>query len=127
MNPSGSNLLSALESYVRLSNQRERVVSVNMANIDTPGYRAHDIRFEQEMHRAMLRSASTDAGTANLTPALAEVPGLLERPDGNNVDLDRESLLLSQMQLQSQLGTQLIKHYFHTLITAINSGGGAAS
>lgn len=127
MNPSVSNVLSALESYVRLSNQREQAISANMANIDTPGYRTHDISFEREMHRALMQSASYGPGVAQLAPAMQEVPGLLERPDGNNVDLDRESLLLSQMQLQSQLGTQLIKHYFHNLLTAINSGGGATS
>jgi flagellar basal-body rod protein FlgB len=123
MNPSVTNVLSALESYVQLSNRRGQTISGNMANIDTPGYHTHDIRFDQEMHRALMQSASYGPEAARLTPAMQEVSGLLERPDGNNVDLDRESLLLSQMQLQSQLGTQLIKHYFHNLLNAINSGG----
>jgi flagellar basal-body rod protein FlgB len=54
-----------------------------------------------------------------LEPASQEEVGLPERPDGNNVDVDRESLMLSQTQLQYQLGVQLVKSQFHTLLTAI--------
>jgi hypothetical protein len=42
------------------------------------------------------------------------VQGLPERPDGNNVNIDRESLLLSQTQLQFQLGVQLVKNQFQS-------------
>jgi flagellar basal-body rod protein FlgB len=50
------------------------------------------------------------------------VEGLPTRPDGNNVNVDRESLLLSQTQLQYQMGVQLIKSEFHRLLTAIKDG-----
>jgi flagellar basal-body rod protein FlgB len=49
-----------------------------------------------------------------------DVQGLLERPDGNNVDIDRESLQLSEAQLQYQIGTQVMKDRFHQLLSAIN-------
>jgi flagellar basal-body rod protein FlgB len=45
-----------------------------------------------------------------------------ERPDGNNVNIDREGLLLSQTQLQFQLGIQLVKGQFSHLLTAIKEG-----
>jgi flagellar basal-body rod protein FlgB len=45
-----------------------------------------------------------------------------ERPDGNNVNLDRESLMLAQTQLQFQLGVQLVKRQFTQLETAIKEG-----
>jgi flagellar basal-body rod protein FlgB len=50
------------------------------------------------------------------------VEGLPERPDGNNVNVDRESMLLAQTQLQYQMGVQLIKSEFHRLLTAIKDG-----
>jgi flagellar basal-body rod protein FlgB len=50
------------------------------------------------------------------------VEGLPERPDGNDVNIDRESLVLSQTQLQYQMGVQLIKEEFHRLLTAIKDG-----
>ena len=61
-------------------------------------------------------------GNVQMQPASREVEGLPERPDGNNVNIDRESLLLSQTQLQYQMGVQLIKAEFHKLLTAIKEG-----
>jgi flagellar basal-body rod protein FlgB len=55
-------------------------------------------------------------------PASSEVEGLPERPDGNNVNVDRESLLLGEAQLQYQMGVQLIKAEFHRLLIAIKEG-----
>jgi flagellar basal-body rod protein FlgB len=57
-----------------------------------------------------------------LGPATTDVEGLPERPDGNDVNIDRESLVLSQTQLQYQMGVQLIKEEFHRLLTAIKDG-----
>ncbi len=114
--------LGLLENYLKLTTSRQQAVSQNMANVDTPGYRTRDVDFEHEMHRAMVQ-ASFGGASAELTPAVQEVKGLMERADGNNVSLDRESLLLSETQLQYQLGTQLVKHEFHNLLSAINGGG----
>jgi flagellar basal-body rod protein FlgB len=110
-----ASLMSQLESYLSLTSQRATVVSSNMANIDTPGYRTKDIDFQHELARAM---SAPDGGSS--TAAVRNVQGLLERPDGNNVDVDKQSLELSETQLQYQMGTQLIKDRFHQLLTAIN-------
>ncbi len=107
-----------LERFLQLTSDREQTIAGNMANVDTPGYHTRDINFRQTMLNA---SAAND--DVQLTPVVSRVQGLLERPDGNNVDLDRESLLLAQSQLQFQLGTQLIKSNFHQLLSAINGGG----
>ena len=121
-----TSLISSLESYTKLSSSREQLIAANMANVDTPGYHTRDINFEHELKRAteanMTQTAFGEA-TAELTPATMEVKGLMERPDGNNVDLDREGLMLAQTQLQNQMGVQLIKHYFHGLMSAISGGG----
>ena len=112
------SVFSQLEQFLSVANKRETVISANMANIDTPGYQTEDIDFQQALSQAMSPSA-TEAAHVNVR----KVRGLLERPDGNNVDLDRESLLLSETQLQYQLGTQLLKGEFHQMLAAINSGG----
>jgi flagellar basal-body rod protein FlgB len=118
-------LISTLESYLKLTTSREQAISANMANIDTPGYHTRDINFEGELNRAMngLVNQSND-GTESfqLNPVVQEVPGLMERPDGNNVSLDREGLLMSETQLQYQIGIQLIKHQFHQMLSAISGG-----
>jgi flagellar basal-body rod protein FlgB len=47
----------------------------------------------------------------------------MERPDGNNVSIERESLLLADAQMKYNLGVQLLKDEFHTISLAISSGG----
>ncbi|QMV17529.1 flagellar basal body rod protein FlgB [Granulicella sp. 5B5] len=117
--------LNSLEAYLRLTSMREQVVTGNMANIDTPGYHTRDIDFSTELNR-FLDAGSGDAtvgATQQLHPASYEVASLLQRPDGNNVDLDREGTLLAELQLQHEMGVQLIKDRFHMILTAINGGG----
>jgi flagellar basal-body rod protein FlgB len=74
------------------------------------------------MQQVAYEGNTAQFGAASFEPASMEVAGLPERPDGNNVNIDRESLLLSQTQLQYQMGVQLIKSQFHTLLTAIKEG-----
>jgi flagellar basal-body rod protein FlgB len=106
--------LASLESYLQFTSAREQTIASNIANVDTPGFKTHDVNFKQ----AMLAASNAD-GSAQFTPVVSEVRGLLQRPDGNNVDMDRESMMLAQAQLQYQLGVQLVKSDLHELLSAI--------
>jgi flagellar basal-body rod protein FlgB len=110
-------MLHLLEKFLDVTSERHKLVVSNMANIDTPGYRTRDIDFRGELNRAV-----TDAGNGQLIPAVQSVPGLLERPDGNNVNLDREGLVLAETQMQFGLGVQLLRHEFQNLLSAIHEG-----
>jgi len=109
-------MLQLLEGFLGVTSARHQLIVSNMANIDTPGYHTQDIDFRSELHRAM------DNGQAQLAPVSHSVPGLIRRPDGNDVNLDRESLLLAETQMQYQIGVQIMKSEFHRLLTAINEG-----
>ncbi|MGH9413855.1 MAG: flagellar basal body rod protein FlgB [Terriglobales bacterium] len=110
-------MIHGLESYLDVATTRQTLIASNMANVDTPGYQTQDLNFTQAL----------DAAEAGLDPATAEhkVQGLLARPDGNNVNLDRESFLMAQTQLQYDTGIALLKDEFHRLNLAINGGGAA--
>ncbi len=108
--------LQQLERYLSLTSERHQLIVGNMANIDTPGCHTRDIDFRSEMQRVM------NEGGAEATPVVQTVAGLAERPDGNNVNLDREGMMIAETQLQYQLGVQLVKSEFHRLTTAINEG-----
>jgi flagellar basal-body rod protein FlgB len=116
MNDMSTPLMQTLEKYLDVSSERHKLIVSNMANIDTPGYRTKDIDFRGELQRAMSN------GDTNLVPVVRGVPGLLERPDGNNVSLDREGLLLAETQMQFGLGVQLLRHEFQSLMSAIKEG-----
>jgi len=113
---SSTPILQLVEGFLGLVSARHQLITANMANIDTPGYHTQDIDFRSEMRRAM---HSNDAA---MIPASHRVPGLLQRPDGNDVSLDRESLLLAETQMQYQIGVQVARSEFHRLLSAINEG-----
>lgn len=129
MNSSGmieTSMTDALGRFLDVDVARYKLVAANLANIDTPGYRARDLNFRAELERASQESFAGENGllsTAAFTPVARQVRGLIERPDGNNVSVERESLLLAEAQMKFNLGIQLLKDQFHTISLAINSGG----
>ena len=112
--------IEMLQSYLKVLTDRQRMIASNMANIDTPGYHTKDLNFQVAMRRVM--DESRPGSGAALESASLETAGLPERPDGNNVSVDRESLLMAQTQLQFQLGVQLVKSQMHMVLSAIKDG-----
>jgi flagellar basal-body rod protein FlgB len=124
-------LMRGLERVLDVSAYRHQVIASNLANVDTPGYRTRDVsEFAGEIEQAMAGEDDASAGLplarAGFTPVAHEIRGLLERPDGNNVSVERESLLLAQNQLRFTVAVAFLKAEFHRLSSAI-SGGGSAS
>ncbi len=109
--------LATLERYLDLTALRHSLITSNMANVDTPMYRTVDIDFRTELRRALLQSTAVSP-----EPRVREVRGLIERPDGNNVSMDREGLLMAKTQLQFQAGVQLLRADFRRLNMAIREG-----
>ena len=120
-----TSMTEALSRFLDVDVARYRLVTANLANIDTPGYRARDLDFRAELRRAAMKDAASGSGLSEAAfyPVARTVPGLVERPDGNDVSLEREGLLLAEAQMKFNLGVQLLKEQFHLIATAINSGG----
>lgn len=126
-------LSDVLGEYLNLSSRQLKLTAQNMANIDTPGYRTVGFDFAGAMQQSMsevLKGRETgDAGT-NLAPfgvpntssQADEVDGLLERPDGNNVSMDREGLQMAEAQLKFRTGVELLKREFSRVLDAIHAG-----
>lgn len=107
----------ALGRYLDLAAQQMKLTAANMANVDTPGYRTQGIDFEREFARA-LHTAGEMAD-----PSVTEVGGLTSRPDGNNVSVDREGMMMAQTQLQFRTGIELLRHEYTQMMDAIKSDG----
>jgi len=119
-------MTEALGRFLDVDVARYKLVSANLANVDTPGYKTRDLDFQSELRRATVESEQPGESLlteASFSPVSRSVRGLMERPDGNNVSVERESLLLAETQMKFNLGIQLLKDQFHTISLAINSGG----
>jgi len=120
-----TSMTEALGRFLDVDVARYKLISTNLANIDTPGYHTRDLDFRAELQRAAAEDSGLDSGqlVSASNPVAHQVKGLMERPDGNNVSVERESLLLAEAQMKFNLGVQLLKDQFHTISLAINSGG----
>ena len=87
---------------------RQRVIADNIANIQTPGYQAKRVSFEDELATAV--SDGSGAVTAKVSPSLEPTRG-----DGNNVNLDTETLLNVDTNLRYQLATQAVSGQLSSL------------
>jgi flagellar basal-body rod protein FlgB len=121
-----TSMTEALGRFLDVDVARYKLVSTNLANVDTPGYRTRDLDFRAELRRATVADLAQENGFltgASYSPVARHVSGLMERPDGNNVSVERESLLLAETQMKFNLGVQILKQQFRLISLAINSGG----
>jgi flagellar basal-body rod protein FlgB len=107
--------MERLSHFLDLTVRRSGVIAENIANLDTPGYHTRDLDFRSQL-------ALAGGAEPAQEPRVIEISGLTERPDGNNVNMDREGLALGQTQLQFQTGVALLKAEFHRLSQAIHEG-----
>jgi flagellar basal-body rod protein FlgB len=126
-------MIEALSRYLDVNVARNKLITANMANVDTPGYRTRDLDFRAELARADRGGelggelgAEASLSYASNTAVSRPVRGLLLRPDGNNVSVEREGLLLAETQMRFSLGIQLLRDEFKDISQAINSGGSSS-
>jgi flagellar basal-body rod protein FlgB len=115
-------MTQALGRYLDLASDQLKLTAANMANVDTPGYKTMGFDFEEEFSR-QLQAPPTSLGDA-LDPQVSAVDGLVARPDGNNVSMDREGMELAKAQLRFRLGISLLKGEFSQVMSAIRASDG---
>jgi len=113
-----TRLSDQIARYLDLATSEAKLTAANMANVDTPGYRAVGIDFEAEMREAINR---VDQGKGARPVRLKAVDGLIARPDGNNVSMDREGLTLAEAQLRFKTGVALLREEYTRVMDAIHS------
>lgn len=127
--------VNLLGNSLDLRATRHKLLSSNIANQETPGYRAVDINFEQEMQKAegshpagqalALTNAGhmTTGGPSGLSPAVVDRVTDLEGYDQNSVGIEGEMARLSENTIMYRTSAQLLKYKFGLLMTAIKEGG----
>jgi len=107
--PVTSVLHSALDGLAL----RQRVIADNIANVDTPGFRATSVDFESSLQAAIADGSITEGGaSAQLLPTDTPV-GV----NGNNVDLRKETLGAMQSTFQYQMVTRAVSDKFDLIKT----------
>ena len=101
-----------LQRYMDLLSARQKLVASNIANADTPGYKTQDIDFQFEF-------TSLVNGQA---PQTIQPEGLVEKPDGNNVSMDREARMLAENAIRFNVASTLVRGQLKQIRDAIEEG-----
>jgi len=109
----GSAIYAALNGLAA----RQRVIANNVANVETPGYVAGRVTFEDSL-RAALRGGN--AGDTSVSTLRSTDPANM---NGNNVSVDNEVVSLTKTDLAYQLMVSALNSKFGLLRTAIGSRG----
>jgi flagellar basal-body rod protein FlgB len=120
-----------IEKALDLTWRRNEAITANIANAETPMYRAVDVNFSSELSRAFGASQSEVSKThsshmdlsassgAHLIPDLSG----MTKPDGNNVDIDLQMGRLAQNSSKYTQAANLLRKQFQTLNSAIRQIG----
>jgi flagellar basal-body rod protein FlgB len=112
--------MNTLAKLLDVANLRAQVHAGNIANVDTPGYRAQAVAFESAFQDA-LAGGDQDQALA-VEPEVYQPRDTALKMDGNDVDLDREITLQTQNNLLYTTYVNLLRGKHRLLNTAITGG-----
>ncbi|WP_346354633.1 flagellar basal body rod protein FlgB [Azotosporobacter soli] len=130
----GSPRVDILEKAIGASTLRQKVISDNIANVNTPKFKKSEVQFEEllakEMSQDKLQMARTNA--AHMPMQAEGIPGprvntitqTSYRTDGNNVDIDTEMAGMAKNNIYYNAVVQQLSGYFSGLRSAIKEGKG---
>ena len=127
INSNAYNYINVLIKAADASWTRNEIISNNIANNDTPGYKRKDVNFQSYLLQELTSGDSTSLRTrinevdqANLNATIyTDFSELSYRLDGNNVDIDTENVELASNQLYYNTILETINYQFDMLTTAM--------
>ena len=107
------NSFYLLESLIHFTNKRHKVIASNVANIDTPGFRAKDLRFSNIFSEEILELTGThERHISSESEKFKKNKTTLENDliwaDRNNVELDIEMAKMTENALLNEAGIKLL-------------------
>lgn len=118
--------IQLMEDRLSLNSLNQKVISGNMANINTPGYVAKEVSFDRTLRESleehvlqMVRSNGSHLAPDNPVQALSS-PEVVE---SGPVDLDNEMVKLTRNSIEYQYIVSMLNKKFTMLKMAINDGG----
>ena len=126
--------INLLEKALAGSSLRHKVITNNIANINTPGYKKMEVSFEEELAAAADASEGRQTmvhthpnhllpGSANSQPNRIRTIDITSlRTDGNNVDIDAEMAAMTKNNIFYNTVAQRIGGYYNNIKLAIKGG-----
>jgi flagellar basal-body rod protein FlgB len=119
-----TRLFPAIEDRLDWTAKRHQVLTANITNIDTPGYRTKDVSFADQLQFLQLRASNGKHITSPLGDSRMELYEVQIDPDikDNSVSLDREMTEVAKNGMMYLTMLQFVGQKLKTLRSAINEG-----
>jgi len=124
--------VAVLEQALSASSLRQKVISNNIANVNTPGYKKSEVLFEDMLQNVMNSDKMPMLQTNDRhlplqqatipTPEVNVIGNTSIRTDGNNVDIDVEMANLAKNSIYYNAVVQQLSSYFSGIKSAIKEG-----
>jgi len=114
-----SNIVDLLEAGIRAESLRQKSIAGNIANIETPGYRRIDVRFEQLLAKAL--DSSGEVELRKIEPQIHRPKGTPIKSNGNDVNLEVEVGEMVKNTLRHKAYIRLLAKKYGQIELAINT------
>ena len=129
---SDASVVDALRRQMTIAVAKQVASAGNLANIDTPGYKAKEVTFSDALKSKLTAPANStfpgknqsasQSAAEDLGLGQKEVDGLPARRDGNNVQIDRELLSMGKAAGDFSAAQTALAAKFRLVRYAINEG-----
>ena len=122
---SDSALVAALRRQMTISVAKQVAAAGNLANVDTPDYKAVEVTFQSALDERIAPPLATHArhlSAATSATQVQEIQGATPRRDGNTVQLDRELLTMGRAGGDFSAAQTALAAKFRLVRYAINEG-----
>ena len=110
-----------LENLLNFASLKHKVISQNIANAETLGYKRRDVEFKEILMQNMNSEKNSNIANAEYEVKIDEST---EKVSGvNNVDVNKEMADLAQNNIMFKFGAKKLSTYYQTLQHIIKGGG----
>ncbi|MED1202080.1 flagellar basal body rod protein FlgB [Heyndrickxia acidicola] len=125
-----SSTFSSLENAIGYASQKQKVISDNIANVDTPNYKAKDVSFQNALSDAVNSQFTTKItdprdfsfDTSAQPYAVTTQQNVDYNSNGNSVDIDKEMSDMATNQIYYNTLVSRMSDEFQTLQMVIKGG-----
>jgi flagellar basal-body rod protein FlgB len=116
-----NSIMALIEAGIRAEGFRQKAIANNVANLETPGYRRVDVKFEELMAKSMDSSGKVDLN--ELEPQVYQPKQTPVKSNGNDVSLENEVGAMIKNSLRYKTYIRLLNKKYRQMELAIQVGG----
>jgi len=114
-----SSIVDFLEAGIKVESLRQKTIANNVANLQTPGYRRIDVKFEQLLAKALDSNGAADLD--EIEPQVYQPKQTPVKSNGNDVSLETEVGEMIKNSLRHKLFVRLLSKKYLAMQAAINT------